>query len=108
MSTTNYNSSQVGVPYVRCNNITIQYGDNQVPVVTVAQELAVLLANGSVIQIGTLPSLSFSLDMVHNATTPIPLVDPTTGNSLGANTTLQSLMLSILAAVRQQQLIQNP
>ena len=108
MSTTNYNSTNVGVPYVRCNNIQLQYPENGIPHVTIDQALAVKLADGTVREIQQLQSLSFVLDMANNATTPIPLIDPTSGASLGSSTNLQQLMLGILAAIRVQQLQQNP
>jgi len=108
MSTTNYNSSAVGVPYVRANNITIQYPENQIPTVTVAQELAVKLADNTIAHLGPFESITFTLDMVNNATAPVPLVDPTSGAALGPSTNLQSILLGILAIIRQQQNIQNP
>jgi hypothetical protein len=103
----NYNSSQIGIKYIRANNITIQYPENGVPTVTVSQENAVKLADNTIVAISPAESISFQLDLVGNGTTPIPLVDPTTGANLGANTTLQQLMLGMLAVIRQQQLIQN-
>ncbi len=104
----NYNSSEVGVPYIRANNIAIQYPPNGVPTVFVSQALAVKLADGSVAELGSTTSFSFTPDMVGNSTTPIPLVDPTTGAELGANTNLQSIMLGILAVIRQHQVVENP
>ncbi len=108
MSNTNYNSTNVGVPYVRCNNIQLQYPENGIPHVLIDQALAVKLADGTVREIEQLQSLSFVLDLQNSPTTPIPLIDPTSGASLGANTTLQQVMLGILAVIRQQQLTQNP
>jgi hypothetical protein len=107
-TTTNYNSTNTGVPYVRANNITIQYPANGLPIVTISQANAVKLADGSIVEISAAPSISFPLDMVVNATTNIALVDPTSGANLGANTNLQSIMLGILAVIRQQQLLKNP
>ncbi len=108
MSVTNYNSTNVGVPYVRCNNVTISYPDNGVPSVTIQQASAVKLADGSVTEISQIQSISFTLDMINNGTVAIPLVDPTSGANLGANTNLQQIMLGILAVIRQQQITQNP
>jgi len=105
---TNYNSSSVGVPYVRANNITIQNPPGSLPIVTISQSNAVKLADGSIVELGPAPSFSFALDLATNATTPIPLVDPTTGAALGANTTLQAIMIGMLAVIRQQQVIVNP
>lgn len=111
---TNYNSSVTGTPYVRVCNVQIQYPDNGVPTVTLTQELAVKLIDGSIAQLSTFPSIVFNPDMANNATTPINLVDPTTGANLTdgngnpVTTTLQQVMLCILAAIRQQQLLSNP
>lgn len=105
---TNYNSSVAGTPYVRVCNIIIQYPENGAPTVTLTQELAVVLVDGTVGSLGPFQSIVFNPDMINDATTPIPLVDPTTGADLGANTTLQQTMLSILAVVRKQQLSSNP
>ncbi len=104
----NYDSSQVGVPYIRCNNIHVDYPDNGVPTIKVEQALAVKLADGSITEIAQMQSISFTLDMIGHATSPIPIVNPTTGGNLGMNTNLQQVMLGILAVIRQQQLIQNP
>jgi hypothetical protein len=108
MSTTNYNSSAAGTPYVRANQILIEYPENGVPVVSITQELAVVLANGTVASLGPFQSIVFTPDMVNNLTTAIPVVDPTTGAATGATTNYQTIMLGILAAIRQQQLISNP
>ena len=102
----NYDSTAVGVPYIRVGNIAIQYPISGIPQVTISQTTAIRLADNSIIELGYKNSISFSLDMVNNANTPIPLVHPTTGADLGANTTLQQLMLGVLAVVRQQQKLQ--
>ena len=104
----NYNSSQVGVPYVRADVITILYPENQLPSITVSQTEAVKLADGKIIQTKRINDISFQLDIAAHGTEPIPIVDPTTGAPLGVNTNLQGLMLGILAVIRQQQLLQNP
>lgn len=106
--TTNYNSTTAGTLYVRANNITIQYPPSGLPIVTISQANAVKLADGSVVEISAAPSITFTLDLVNNALTNVPLVDPTSGAALGTNTNLQALMLGILAVVRQQQLLKNP
>jgi len=111
---TNYNSSVVGTPYVRVSNIQIQYPENGLPTVTCTQELAIVDVSSVVRPLGTFQSLQWNPDMINNATTPINLVDPTTGaNMLDGSgnpitTNLQEIMLGILAAIRQQQLISNP
>ena len=104
---TNYNSTAVGVPYIRACNITIQYPDSGIPTITIEQEKAVKLADNSIVRIGSIPSIEFSLNIADN-TTQIPLVDPTSGSNIGLNTTTQMTMLAVLAIIRQQQLLQNP
>lgn len=103
----NYDSSQIGVPYIRSNGIVIHYSTSAQASVTVYQALAVKLADGTSTEIAPCPPITFNLD-IPSGTTAIPLVDPTTGANLGANTTLQQVMLGILAVIRQQQSIQNP
>lgn len=101
----NYDSSQVGVPYVRANGINIQYPISGIPFVTVAQERAVKLSDGTIASLGDAGSISFEVNLKDN--TLIPLVDPTTGAHLGQNVLSVQVMLSILAIIRQQQLLQN-
>jgi len=103
----NYDSTSVGVPYVRAHRIEIFYPeDSRYPSAIIGQKLAVKLADGSVRSLEDLPSLNVTFDMAADGTTPIALVDPTTGNALGANTTLQQVMLGVLAVVRKEQLKQ--
>lgn len=100
----NYDSSAVGVPYVRAHRIEIFYPDNsRYPQAIISQKLAVKLADGSVRSLEELPPITVTFDMLTDGTTPIPLVDPTSGAPLGQNTTLQQVMLSILAVVRREQ-----
>ena len=103
---TNYDSSQVGVPYVRANKIIIDYSETGMPEVVVEQALAVKLADGTIREFDQIQSFSLVLNL--QDTTPIPLVDPTTGANLGANTTLGQVMLGILAVIRKNQLTVNP
>ncbi len=103
----NYDSTQVGVPYVRAHKIEIFYPvTNRHPQVVIHQQLAVKLADGSVRPLEDLPTLTTTFDMVIDGATPIPLVDPTSGAPLGPNTTLQNTMLSNLAVIRREQLKQ--
>lgn len=99
----NYDSSAVGVPYVRVPRLEIDYSNNAFPKVTIQQSLAVKLADGSIRELEPVPEIIATFDMATQGTTPIPLVDPTTGAPLGMNTTLQQVMLSILAVVRKEQ-----
>lgn len=99
----NYDSTQIGVPYVRVPRLSIDYTDNTKPKATIQQALAVKLADGSIRELEPVPEIIAAFDMLADGTKPIPLVDPTTGAPLGMNTTLQQVMLSILAVVRQEQ-----
>lgn len=99
----NYDSSSVGVPYVRVPRLEIDYTNNAFPKVTIQQSLAVKLADGSIRELEPVPEIIAVFDMAADGNTPIPIPDPTTGNPLGINTTLQQVMLSILAVVRKEQ-----
>ena len=101
----NYDASQVGVPFVRVDKITIHYPDNGVlPWAVIEQTLAVKLADGTVRTIEKLPSLQSTFDLANDGSDPIPLVSPETGAQLGPSTTLTGVMLNILAVVRKVQL----
>lgn len=99
----NYNSTEVGVPYVRVRQLTVDYTNNAFPKATIEQSLAVKLKDGTIHEMSRIPELIVTFDMVADGTNPIPLVDPTTGAPLGPSVTLQQVMLSILAVVRQEQ-----
>ena len=101
----NYDSTNIGIPYVRANNVTVQYPDSGIPFVTISQEKAVKLADGTIAQLGDAGSISFSVNLADQ--TPIPLINPTTGLPLGANTVAGQVMLGILAIIRVQQNLQN-
>ena len=99
----NYDSSKVGVPYIRAHRIIIEYPTGSNPRATILQSEAVRLADGTVRQIGEVSSIVAEFDFALNATNPIPLVHPDTGEPLGADTNLQTVFLNILAVVRQLQ-----
>lgn len=102
---TNYNPSQVGVPYVRAHKITINYPDNNLlPTVKIEQSLAVKLLDGTPRHIENLPPLDRQIDLPNAGNDPIPMVDPETGDPIGQNTSLNLVMLHILAVLRQEQL----
>lgn len=105
----NYDSSQIGVPYVRADKITINWPDHSgTPSATVEQSEAVKLADGSVRNLGVIQSLVVTLDFAAHGSDAIALVNPTTGAPLGQNTNLNMVMLQILAAIRVYQLALNP
>jgi hypothetical protein len=100
----NYDTSQVGVPYDRGYKITINYPDSGLPPsMEIVQGLAVKLADGSIRKLQELPTISRSIDLANAGNDPIPMVDPATGAPLGQNTTLNMTMLHLLACIRQEQ-----
>lgn len=99
----NYNTSQTGVPYVRVNNITINYPPGGKAVVGFSQVLAIKAADGTVYEVEQLAPLQTELDLAADGTTPIPIVSPEDGSPLGIDTTLQQTFLAILAVVRSIQ-----
>ena len=105
----NYNASTVGVPYVRVNNININYLPDMKAHVTFNQVMAVELADGSVVELGStpIPNATFALDMVSEINNSYPLVDNVTGANLGASMTLGQVLVGVLAIIRQNQLTIN-
>ena len=107
----NYDSTEVGVVYDRAHRIIIHYpesGTELLPWATIEQSEAVKLADGTVRRLDNLPSLQRSFNLTDDGNLPIPLVDPVTGAQIvGPNgpmfTTLNQVMLGILAVVRQEQ-----
>ena len=101
----NYDASKVGVPYIRAHKLVIHYPDNgNLPWVSIEQSLAVKLADGTVRRLEDVDALQSTFDLRADGDKLIPLVSPDTGLALGANTSLNNVMLGILAVVRQQQL----
>lgn len=112
----NFDSTQIGVPYVRVPSLHVDFPPpgTALPLCTIEQAEAVLLADGSIRQIGEMPTIQSTLDVTNQ--TPIPLVDYDTGAplapevcaALGAMVSagavnLPMVLLLVLAAVRQQQ-----
>lgn len=104
----NYDSTNIGVPYTRVNDISIKYPPTGLPEIKISQAIAVKLADLTTVEVSPAPPLTFTLDMINDALIPIPLVDPTSGAPLGPNTNLQTVMLNILAVVRKKQKEFNP
>lgn len=114
----NYDSSQIGVPYVRAPQINIQYpppGSGASPYAAIAQTEAVKLADGTSRALGSLPTIEATFDLTDQG--PIALVDPDTGAALSpatcaalgqlvasGNVNLPLVMLCLLAVVRREQL----
>lgn len=100
----NYDASKVGVPYARAHRITIDYpSEPAIPAVKIEQSLAVKLADGSVVKLQDLDTISVSIDLLRDGRVPIPLVSPDDGSKLGMETSLLQVMLGILAVVRSKQ-----
>lgn len=100
---TNYDSSQVGVPYVRAHRLVIDWPDNNgIPTAVVQQSLGVKLLDGSVRELQRLPDLAITLDFT-KGNEPIPLVNPDDASLLGADTTLNQAFLAVLAVIRVEQ-----
>ena len=104
--TANYDSSTVGVPYVRSTQVIINWPDSidGLPKAIFSQCNAVILADNTVRNLDTIQTIEIPLDLANNENNPIPLVNPTTGAALGANTTLNTVMVQILAVIRQAQI----
>lgn len=108
--TSNYDASQVGVPYVRVNQLIINWPDalGGLPSVNIQQCNAVLLADGTVRDLNGLSPIMSQLDFVNNGNTAVSVVDPSTGVATGSNTTLNITFAQVLAIIRQLQLANNP
>lgn len=105
----NYDPSKVGVPYIRVHQLTIDWRDMAAlvkPTAVFKQQLAVTLADGSMRVLESLPDVSTELDF-SAGDDPIPLVDPETAQPLGMNTTLNQVMLGVLAIIRKTQIESN-
>jgi hypothetical protein len=103
--TANYDASVVGVPYVRGTQVVINWPDQGgMPVGQVTQCIAVKLADGTVRNLETIAPLVIPLDLANHGSDAIPLVNPANGAALGANTSLNSVMLGVLAVIRQAQI----
>jgi hypothetical protein len=103
-----YDSTLVGVPYVRCSNVAIRYKASALPLVLVEQEWAVKLLDGSIAILSTpISSFSFELDLINEAVLDIPMINPDSGEFLGANTNLQDTLIDMASIIRVKQLTFN-
>ena len=103
----NYDSTVVGVPYLRVTEIRIDYPVGAMPSVVLVQVWAVRLAGGALAELGPAPELRGDCDLVAHGKDPVPLVSPTTGEPIGGSTSLNAVMVQILAIVRDIQTRQN-
>ena len=105
----NYDSSTPGVPYVRVHKLVIEYPaddspGNPIVLVQIYQSEAVVLADGTRRTLrADLPTLTATVDTPQEWTDPIPLVHPTTGEALTGTTTMQQVMMGLLACIRAEQ-----
>jgi hypothetical protein len=104
MAARNYNSSEVGVPYIRVPELGIKHPEPGTAQVRFAEDLAVKMADGSIASIAAAGEVAFQVSPA-DMLTEVPLVDPTTGQPLPGNprVTYQHVMLCILAVVRARQ-----
>ena len=100
----NYDSTAVGVPYVRVTGIEINYPVIGLPSVLIGQVKAVKMADGTVMELGDAPELRADIDLAVHGNDPIPLVSPNSGAPLGPSTTLNQVFLCLVAAVRDIQI----
>ena len=104
----NYNTTTVGEPYIRVHRLTINWPDSvqhQLPTATLEQSLAVKLASGEIRTLEEVPTIEVAINLVDDGNTPIPLVDFETGALLGVETTLNQVMLGVLAVIRSRQIV---
>lgn len=103
----NYDPSTVGVPYVRASRIIIVWPDrNGIPSVEIEQACAVKLLDQTVRKIEEIKAINASVDLATHGNDQIPMIDPETGAQTGEHTTMNQVMLQILAAVRYIQIAQ--
>lgn len=122
---TNYDTRSVGVPYLRVPRIEIGYpppGSGESPDVTLTQVWAVKMADNSIQVLRNLPPVAvINTPIDATSQTPIPLVDPDSGDALPQPTrdaiaaaitsgvvTMPIAMLVILAVARSVQTANNP
>ena len=104
----NYDSTLIGAPFVRVRDLRITYPQANTASITCTEESAVKLAGGEIRSLGDTGSFTFGVAPADMGTL-VPLIDPTTGLPLpGAPAvSYQQIMLSILAAVRAQQVARD-
>lgn len=104
----NYDSTTIGQPFVRVRDLRITYPQANTASITCTEEAAVKLAGGEIRSLGDTGSWTFDV-LPADMATVVPLVDPATGQPLpgGPTVSYQAIMLSILAAVRAQQVARD-
>lgn len=105
----NYDSSQVGVEYIRIPRIQIHYPAPLTATIEASEVTAVQMADGSVKAWNDttrqMPSISVGAS---DMATEFPLRDPTSGAEIpGATMTVQQLMVGIMSYLRMHQLARD-
>jgi hypothetical protein len=107
--TTSYDTTVVGVARCLITDININYPATGVPSVVINQTQAVTMADGSTQLLQPLGSISATLDPIANGNTPVQMVDFHTGLAIpGQFTTLNEVMIKVLAIARSIQVVTNP
>ena len=99
---TNYDSTKVGVPYMRVNRIEINYPSAATANVVMSQTQCVMLADKSTIPMGEPSLLELALSP-QDMGTKIHIVDPATGADSGQTTTIGAVMVGLVAVIRAKQ-----
>lgn len=104
----NYVANQVGVPYTRVRQMTIDYQRPNTASVRCIETQSVLLADGSVSALPRPESDLLITIQPQDFARSVQLVHPDTGLAIpGATMTIQQIMLGILAVVREAQVARD-
>lgn len=99
----NYDSSEVGVAYVRVDRVEITYPAPLTAEVTFHQSLATKMKDGSIKKLEPLETLRFTLTAA-DMMTPYPIPHPDTGQPTGQTGTPMQCYLLMLGMIRKKQL----
>jgi hypothetical protein len=100
----NYDTTVVGVPYVRIDIIGIEYAGPAQGAVDMNEVLAVKLADGSITKLQEFGGLTADISPAVFAEV-FPIISPDTGQPIpGQQMTGQQIMLGILAFCRKRQM----
>lgn len=92
------NSTVVGVPYKRVQQVVIDYPAEATAQVSVTIRPHARMMDGVHVPVGPAELLQFSVDP-SDMSSAVPLVDPQTGESLGVDTTNAQIMVGIYSAI---------
>lgn len=103
----NYNTTEVGDPYIRIDRITIDYTGPAQGTVAMNEVVAVKLADSSITKLRESGGLTADISPAVFAEV-FPVVNPDTGQPIpGMTMTGQQIMLGILAFCRKRQLARD-